>query len=203
MQKRYDEAEKFFAQALTLSPSSDEALRGLVNIDISRKQPAKALKRVQDQIGLVPNRSGFYTLLGQAELQNQDKSKAETAFQKAVELDNNNVPAFLFLAAVQVARGSVDQAIGGYQRALQANPRDVRLYISLGGLLETKGQWQQAEDNYRKALDIQPDYPAAANNLAYLMLEHGGNINVALSLAQTARKGMPALPHSADPLSWA
>ena len=35
------------------------------------------------------------------------------------------------------------------------------------------------------------------------MLEHGGNINVALTLAQTARKGLPDLPNSADTLGWA
>jgi tetratricopeptide (TPR) repeat protein len=35
------------------------------------------------------------------------------------------------------------------------------------------------------------------------MLEHGGNVNVAVTLAQTARKGMPDSPNSADTLGWA
>jgi tetratricopeptide (TPR) repeat protein len=35
------------------------------------------------------------------------------------------------------------------------------------------------------------------------MLEHGGDVNVALSLAQTARKGLPDLPNTADTLGWA
>jgi tetratricopeptide (TPR) repeat protein len=35
------------------------------------------------------------------------------------------------------------------------------------------------------------------------MLEHGGNINMAFSLAQTARKGLPNLPNAADTLGWA
>ena len=90
-----------------------------------------------------------------------------------------------------------------YQRALQDNPNDVRLYVGLGSVLEARNDWQQAEDLYKKALEIQPDYPLAANNLAYLMLEHGGNVNVAFSLAQTARKGLPNLPNSADTLGWA
>ena len=107
------------------------------------------------------------------------------------------------LSSAQVARGSVDQAISNYERALQANPRDLRVYISLASLMETRGQWQQAEDLYRKALAIQPDYPVAANNLSYLMLEHGGDVNVALTLAQTARKGLPNLPAAADTLGWA
>ncbi|MGH9700883.1 MAG: tetratricopeptide repeat protein, partial [Candidatus Acidiferrales bacterium] len=75
--------------------------------------------------------------------------------------------------------------------------------IALGSLLETRGEWQKAEDLYQKALQIQPDYPLAANNLSYLMLEHGGSPNVALTLAQTARRGLPDSPYTADTLAWA
>jgi len=39
--------------------------------------------------------------------------------------------------------------------------------------------------------------------LAYLLLEHGGDPNLALSLAQTGRKGLSNLPNSADTLAWA
>jgi tetratricopeptide (TPR) repeat protein len=202
-QKKYDEAEKLYSEALERNPSAMDALNGLVNIALEQKQPAKALQIVQHQISLVPNRSNFYVLLGQVELRNQDSAKAEEAFQKAVDLDKNNSNAFLFLSSVQVSRGSVDQAIASYRTALQANPRDVRIYVALGSLLETRNQWQEAEDLYQKALQIQPDYALAANNLSYLMLEHGGNVNVAVTLAQTARKGMPDSPNSADTLGWA
>jgi tetratricopeptide (TPR) repeat protein len=202
-QKKPDEAEKYFAQALKIDPSSSDALTGLVNIAVGPKDSAKALRMVQDQIALVPNSSPFYLLLGQIELRSQEQEKAENAFQKSVEFDVHNVPAILLLASVQAARGSADQAITTYQQAIQNNSGDVRLYVGLGGVLETRNDWQQAEDAYHKALEIQPDYPLAANNLAYLMLEHGGNVNVAFSLAQTARKGLPNLPNSADTLGWA
>ena len=52
-------------------------------------------------------------------------------------------------------------------------------------------------------MTLKPDEPLAANNLAYLLLEHSGDVNVALSLAQTGRKGLPNLPNSADTLGWA
>jgi len=34
------------------------------------------------------------------------------------------------------------------------------------------------------------------------MLETGGNVDVALSLAQVGRRGMPDLPNAADTLGW-
>jgi tetratricopeptide (TPR) repeat protein len=104
---------------------------------------------------------------------------------------------------VQVAGGSKDKAAASYERSIQQNPRDVRSYVLLGGLEESRGNWQRAQELYQKALQVQPDFPLAANNLAYLMLEHGGNADVALSLAQVARRGMPDLPNAADTLAWA
>jgi tetratricopeptide (TPR) repeat protein len=202
-QKKSDEAEKYFAQALKLDPSSSDALTGLVNIAVERKDAAKALRLVQDQVALVPSSSNFYFLLGQIELRNQDQAKAEAALEKSVDLDKSNAAAVLLLGSIQVARGSVDRAIATYQNAIKNNPGDPRLYAGLGGAYEAHQDWQQAQDAYKKALEIQPDYSLAANNLAYVMLEHGGNVNIALSLAQTARKGLPNEAFSADTLGWA
>jgi len=70
-------------------------------------------------------------------------------------------------------------------------------------MYETKHDWNQAKDLYQKALQIQSDNPVASNNLAYVMLQQGGNIDVALSMAQTARRMMPESPNAADTLGWA
>jgi len=35
-----------------------------------------------------------------------------------------------------------------------------------------------------------------------VLLQSGGNVDVALSLAQTARRGMPDSPNAADTLGW-
>ena len=111
--------------------------------------------------------------------------------------------AFGLLAQVQVAAGSADKAVATYQTWIQQNPKDVRPYVLLGSIEEMRNNWQQAQKMYQKALDVSPDYAVAANNLAYLMLEHGGNIDAALSLAQVARRGMQDSPSSADTLAWA
>jgi tetratricopeptide (TPR) repeat protein len=56
---------------------------------------------------------------------------------------------------------------------------------------------------YQKALQIQAENPLASNNLAYVILQQGGNVDVALSMAQTARRQMPDNPNAADTLGWA
>ena len=63
----------------------------------------------------------------------------------------------------------------------------------------TKGT---AEQLYQKALQVQPNNPLAANNLAYLLIETGGDANNALMLAQAARQALPKNPSVADTLAW-
>jgi tetratricopeptide (TPR) repeat protein len=142
-------------------------------------------------------------LLGQALLRNGKPAEAEQALRRATDLDKQNVGALVLLAQAQASRGAADRAISNYQHAIELVPNNVRLYVDLAGLYESQGDWQEAETWYQKALSIQPDNAIAANNLAYLMLEHGGDVNVALTLAQTARRGFPNFPNSADTLGWA
>ena len=104
---------------------------------------------------------------------------------------------------MQVAEGGTDQAIATYQAYIQKNPTDVRFYILTGELFEAKSDWTRASEAYRKSLEFQPDNPLASNNLAYVMLQQGGNVDMALSLAQTARRGLPDSPNVADTLGWA
>ena len=64
------------------------------------------------------------------------------------------------------------------------------------------GRTQKAEELYRKALQIEPHYAPAANNLAYLMVQNGEDLDSALSLAQIARQKMPDSASAADTLAW-
>ena len=118
-------------------------------------------------------------------------------------MDPQNLTAIVLLAQVQSTLGKPSDAISSYNRAIAIAPNNADLYTALGAAFEAQGNWQQAEATYQKALAFQSDNALAANNLAYLMLEHGGDINVALTLARTARRGLPNLPNSADTLGWA
>jgi len=201
---KFKEAEALYDQALGIDPAFTEALGGLMQTYTAEKKPVNVLiSRIQEQITLAPKSSPFYLMLGQVFYGLPDLDKAQSALEKAVELDRNNVPAFLLLADVQAARGSLDQALASSQRAVQQNPRDVRAYAVLGVLEEKAGDWQKAEEAYQKAMQIDPAYGLGANNLAFLLLEHGGNVDLALSLAQTARNSMPDSPSTADTLAWA
>jgi tetratricopeptide (TPR) repeat protein len=203
-QKHYAEAATFYQQALDKDPSSTEALNGLMNIYIAEKQPDKAIAAARAQIAKSPNDSDFYDLLGTALFNaKKDLSGADAALHKAIELNKNNVDALEKLGKVQVQEGSADQALALYQQSIKDNPQEVMFYILCGELYEARKDWDHAKSMYQQALNVSPDHPLASNNLAYVILEQGGNVDVAMGMAQTARRGMPDSPNAADTLGWA
>jgi Flp pilus assembly protein TadD len=102
----------------------------------------------------------------------------------------------------QVALGGIDPAIAGWESWIAKHPTDAQATEILGALEEAKGDQDKAMEEYKKAIAIDPNNGVASNNLAYLMMETGDNVDVALSLAQTARRILPNSPQTADTLAW-
>jgi cellulose synthase operon protein C len=203
-QKHFADAEKFYLQALDKDPSSTEGLSGLMNTYFAEKQPDKAIAAANAQLAKSPNSSNFYDLLGTALFNGKkDLPGADAALRRAIQLDKNNVDALEKLGKVQVQEGAADQALALYQQSIKDNPREVTFYILSGELYEGKKNWEQAKSMYQQALNISPENPLASNNLAYVILQQGGNVDVAMGMAQTARRGMPDSPNAADTLGWA
>ena len=202
-EKQFDDAAKAYQAALDRNPNSKDALRGLMSTYVAQKRVDQSISAANAQIAKSPNNSGFYDLLGTAFFYNKkDLAGAAAAFQKATELDKNNSDAQFKLVQVQAAKGSTDAAIATCRQALTNNPNEPGFYILLGDLYQAKRDWNSATEAYQKALAISPENPLASNDLASVMLQSGGNLDVALSLAQTARRGMPQSPAVAETLGW-
>ena len=72
----------------------------------------------------------------------------------------------------------------------------------VGVLLEAKGDIEGARDRFERVLQIDPEAAVAANNLAWIYAQHGGNLDVAMHLAQTAQKRMPEVAEVGDTLGF-
>src|ERR1700722_4045083 len=202
-EKQFADAARAYQAGLDRNPNSKDALRGLISTYIAQKRVDLAISPANAQIAKAPSNSGFYHLLGTVLFQQRkDLSGAAAALTKAVQLDQNNTDARIKLGQVQTAEGHVDDAIGTYQQGIKNNPQEASFYVLLGQLLQWRRDWTGATEAYQKALAIMPENPLASNDLASVMLQSGGNLDVALSLAQTARRGIPRSPSVADTLGW-
>ncbi|HEY1901970.1 MAG TPA: tetratricopeptide repeat protein [Terracidiphilus sp.] len=202
-QKRYPEGVALLEQALQYDPNSYDALRLIVAYDLNEKQADKGMARLNAQIEKSPKNSGFLDLLAQLQIRNKNLDQAFATAQKAIQLNPGDGEAVMLFAQVEVARGQTASALNAWQQWSKAHPNDAGADAILGTLEESRGDMNDAEAYYRKALQIQPQQPIAANNLAYRMLVNGENVDVALTLAQTARRAMPNSASTADTLAWA
>ena len=203
-QKHFADAEKFYQQALDKDPTSTNGLSGLMHVYVAQKNYDKAIAAANAQIAKSPQVSNFYDLLATALYDGKrDYAGAHTALEKAISLDKNNLDAIEKLGRVEVQQNQTDQALSLYLNATKNFPREIRFFILAGQLYSNQQNWDQAKAMYQQALALSPDNPLASNNLAYVILEQGGNVDVAMNMAQAARRGMPDSPNFADTLGWA
>jgi Tfp pilus assembly protein PilF len=101
-------------------------------------------------------------------------------------------------------QNSLDKAIQEYANALKVNPKFYQAHVVLGTIYESKNDLEKAKNHYREALKISPESPNAANNLAWILVETGGDLNEAMKLAQTALNGelKENEPAVRDTLGW-
>ncbi|MGB0041626.1 MAG: tetratricopeptide repeat protein [Terriglobales bacterium] len=203
-ENKLDEAQKAYQQALDQDPNSTDALGGVLNVDQLEKQTDRAVATARAQVSKYPKNVGFHIMLGTLLVeQKKDLAGGEQEFKEALELDKKSSEATVKLGMVESQRGATDQALQTYLDGARMNPKVTVLYLLAGGIYENKQDWDHAKEQYQKALDVEPENPLASNNLAYGMLQQGGNVDVAFAMAQTARRQMPDNPNSADTLGWA
>jgi tetratricopeptide (TPR) repeat protein len=74
--------------------------------------------------------------------------------------------------------------------------------MRLGIIAERSQDFQKAISEYQSAINLDSLNAVAKNNLAWIYAEHDGDLNIALGLAQEARKLQPSDPSIADTLGW-
>jgi tetratricopeptide (TPR) repeat protein len=122
--------------------------------------------------------------------------------EKAVELNPNQTSAYFLIANVHAAQKKYDMAIAQYEKIAAKNPKAIPPTMMIGVLYDRKNEPQKANEYYKKVLDINKSAALAANNLAWNYAQQGGNLDVALGLAQKARESNPNDPFIADTLGW-
>lgn len=192
----------YFEEALAKKPSAIEPIAQIAVIRMAQGKVNEARERVTKQLETVPKSPLLYDLLGTLWVKVKDLGQAEQAFKKAIELDNSLLSAYLNLAQTYYQAGRVDQAIKEYETVLAKEPGTIQALMMLAVIHERKGEHERARARYEEILKLNPQFAPAANNLAWILVEHGGNFDVALSYAQTARERRPDDPYVADTIGW-
>ncbi|MGC2236824.1 MAG: tetratricopeptide repeat protein [Pyrinomonadaceae bacterium] len=190
-ERKLPEALELYEKALAADAKNFDALSGSVGILSRQKQFAQAHAKVDKAIADNNNQKdilpALYYLKSDVFMSEKNIESAEAELKKAIETDENYLPAYSAYASILVARNQTDAAVEQYKKVVEKKP-SASVYTLIGILEDARGNASEAEKNYRKALEIAPESPIAANNLAWLLAETGGNLDEALTLSTATVK---------------
>lgn len=204
-EKKLPESLELYEKALTQDAKSFDALSGTVSILTRQKLFSQAHSKIDKAISEANGNKdvlpALYYLKSDVFMAEKNIESAEAELKKAIETNDEYLPAYSAYASILVGRNQTDAAIEQYKKVVEKKP-SASVHTLLGILEEARNNGAEAEKHYRKALELAPDSPIAANNLAWYIAETGGNLDEALTLAQSAVKKNPNTAGFYDTLGW-
>jgi Flp pilus assembly protein TadD len=122
--------------------------------------------------------------------------------RQAIRTDDALLPAYELLGRVFLSQNRLDEARAEFERLATKDRKPVAALTMSGMILESQGRINEARQSYERVLELDPRAAVAANNLAWLYAETGGNLDVALQHAQTAKAVLPDQAQVNDTLGW-
>jgi tetratricopeptide (TPR) repeat protein len=190
-------------EALRADPVALPALATLLKLSLGKGNTPEVIQRISGLLQQHPQNAGLQFLLALGYFSIKDLDRAEAGVRKALALDPRIPDAYTLLANIDFARGATEKAKADLRSAIALQPLNVSNYVALGAQFERESNWEEAKKSFEKAHAMDPNAPSVSAELAFLYLEHGGDVNVAVSLAQMAKQKMPDSPMTADALGWA
>ena len=196
------EARIELQRALELSPGQPEALAGLTSLDLQAKAPSQAIDRLERALARQPNDRNLVMLTARAYDSAGNAAKAEQLLRTAVAADPGFSAGYAMLAGMYRQQNRLDEARVEYEAIAKREPAAVEARTMVGILFEMQGKRDDARKWYEQIVGGTQSSPVAANNLAFMYAEHGGNLDIALQLATSAKPQMPNDPQIDDTIGW-
>jgi len=189
-----------FDAALQLEPGSVEALGGLVALDLSAKQPAAARARLNERVAADSASPALLMLAARTSAATGDLAGAEALLRRLIARDASYLPAYSSLGQIYLRQRRLDEALKEFEAMAAKDPRPVAPLTLVGMIQQAQGKAADAKATFERVLGVDSSAPVAANNLAWMLAESEGNLDLALQYAQTALRGLPESPEVHDTL---
>jgi tetratricopeptide (TPR) repeat protein len=182
-------------------PSNAAVLRQLTEQLFAADRGSDALTRADAAIAKHPDSAEFQTLRGSTLLRLERTADARTAFERAVELDPENGTAYAGLATVVANEGDRKRAVELFDKAAELDTEQDEFRYAAAQLARDAGGTEEAERRLRDLVRRSPGHVGARNDLAWMLAEKGEDLDLALALAQEARR-LDRSPDVLDTLGW-
>jgi tetratricopeptide (TPR) repeat protein len=198
----FADARREFERALQLTPGSLESIGGLVALDLATQKPADARARVDTLTQTPGAKPAALMLAGRTYATTGDLKTAEQLFRRVVSEDPTQLSAYNALGQLYAKQNRIPEALAEFEALAKRDPKPVPALTLAGMLMEGQGDRAGAQRRYERAVQLDPNAAVAANNLAWIYTQNGGNMDVALQLAQAAKRQLPNTPEVSDTLGF-
>jgi TolB-like protein/Tfp pilus assembly protein PilF len=197
------EAVDYFQQAIDLDPDFSLAYVGLADAYIQRFQIrgyppgetlAKAKALIDKALELDDRLGAAYNTLGGIEEYELDFARAETAYQRAIELNPNYASAYDWYGYLLLKHlDRPQEALVLASKAVELDPLSGERINEVGHALVRLGQFEDALVQYEKAVELAPDFALGYQNIAEYFTFVSGELD---SAVQWSRKSISVDPDS-------
>ena len=164
-------------------------------------RPQEALVVVQTQLAVAPDDAVLEDYLGRLQLQQGRVPEARAAFERALANDAAAAAPHQGLGLIALATGDFASARGHFEAGAGKDRASGDFPYRLAQISLAEGDQAGAIESLRAAVEVEPAHLGANNDLAWLLAETGGDLELALQLAQRAVRIAPA-PATHDTLGW-
>ena len=164
-QRKNDEAQELYKQALGLGPEDPEAHYGMATVCFLLGQLPLAAYHFKEVTRLDPKRAAAFINLGAVYNRLEQFDAAIPALRRGIQLDATRAEGYYNLGLVYRRKGQLDLAVQAYREATRINPRMADAHYNVANLYLEKMQYGLAIAHYRQALELRPNWEKAAHGL--------------------------------------
>jgi adenylate cyclase len=181
-------ARQLFKQAIDIEPEFGRAWASLaytygysyMYFNATDVNLAEAKRTSKQAMKLAPGLAEPHVSSGIACCMDQNYTKAQDEFEKAIELDPKNFRAWYFYGRAKVQEGDLPRALKLFERASRIRPDDfqsvllqAQLYTSLGQKARADAVTREGIERVRAALELNSNDNRALNMGAFALLRMG------------------------------
>ena len=200
--KNFAAAEKTFLECTDPPGGNYPCLLGRGEVYMAQKDYGRAIELLSAAQKKSPDSQRILLALANAQVLAGQYDGAISRYQALIAREPQSSDYELRLGETYRRAGKTEDAIQHFRRVKQLDPNAAEAGVWLALLLHQAGRQTEAKAEYDRILKLQPDNPIALNNLAYMVAEQGGDLDVALTYAQRAKSKFPQSLEISDTLGW-
>jgi tetratricopeptide (TPR) repeat protein len=201
-EKKYAEAERVFRKLNEAGTGDVSPVAGLVSAYGAQNQWDRAIDLLNADLKKSPGSAAIHQLMATTAARAGKYDLAVTEYQNLLAKNPKSVELRIQLGEVYQLKGDLGNAIAALQAARELAPKDSKPIMLLASYLQRAGRYKEAQAEYQHVLELLPDNPFVLNNIAFLLVESGGDLDEALRVAQRALGKSPGHPVLTDTLGW-